>query len=67
MSRLYGGGELKVAEYGNILDIWHPTGGRNAIWAEKMHFLVENFQAGVPMCAHTFWWGARPKKGRKGP
>ena len=50
----------------NIFDIWHPTGGRNAIWAEKMHFFVENFQTGVPMCAHTFWWGAWPKKGRKG-
>ena len=24
------------------------------------------FQVGVPMCANTFWWGARPKKGRKG-
>ena len=30
-------------------------------------FLVEISEGGVPLGAHTFRWGARPKKGRKGP
>ena len=32
---------------------------RGRLW-EKIVIFWRFFQAGVPMCANTFWWGARP-------
>ena len=46
-----------------IFDLRRPSGPNKVPWTvvtQNRDFLVEIFQAGVPMCANTFWWGARP-------
>ena len=45
----------------------HPTGTNGSVNRQNLHFFGRNFWGGVPLGAHTFRWGARPKKGRKGP
>ncbi len=52
-----------------IFDLRRPCGPNEALRTpvgKNRVFFGQKFLEAVPMCANTFWWGARSKKGRKG-